>query len=49
MCDWMKSGLWSQGVILDYDEEGVVIGVEFLNAAARTKNKILPKLDFQTA
>ena len=37
------------GVILDYDEEGVVIGVEFLNAAARTKNKILPKLDFQTA
>ncbi|MDR2849966.1 MAG: DUF2283 domain-containing protein [Verrucomicrobiota bacterium] len=37
------------GVILDYDDKGVVVGVEFLHAAERTKGKALPKFEYQTA
>lgn len=37
------------GVILDYDDHGTVVGVEFLNAAERTKGKTLPKFEYQTA
>jgi uncharacterized protein YuzE len=37
------------GVILDYDDKGTVVGVEFLNASERTKGKTLPKFEYQTA
>ncbi len=36
------------GIILDYDQAGVVVGVEFLNITERTKGKSLPKFEFQT-
>lgn len=36
------------GVILDYDKEGLVVGVEFLGIAARATKKELSSLQFQT-
>jgi uncharacterized protein YuzE len=37
------------GVILDYDDKGTVVGVEFLNASERMKGKTLPKFEYETA
>lgn len=37
------------GVILDYDEKGTVVGVEFLNVSERMKEKILPNFEYETA
>jgi len=36
------------GVILDYDEKGHVVGVEFLGLAARTEPDQLRVLQFET-
>ncbi len=35
------------GVILDYDEEGQVVGVEFLNVSSRATKDELSSLQFQ--
>ncbi len=37
------------GVILDYDENNVVIGVEFLNVSSRKTKEDLSNMQFQTA
>lgn len=37
------------GVILDYDEEDRVVGVEFLGVSARASQEELSSLQFQTA
>jgi len=37
------------GVILDYDEKGNVVGVEFLGISSRTNEESLNTLQFQTA
>jgi uncharacterized protein YuzE len=37
------------GVILDYDDNGTVVGVEFLNVSERMKDKALPKFEYETA
>ena len=37
------------GVILDYDERGQVVGVEFLNLSARAKVEKLRVLQFESA
>ena len=37
------------GVILDYDENDQVVGIEFLNVSLRTPEKELASLQFQTA
>lgn len=37
------------GVILDYDEDGIVVGVEFLGISSRTSVEGLNTLQFQTA
>jgi len=36
------------GVILDFDENEMVVGVEFLNISARATKKELSTLQFQT-
>lgn len=36
------------GVILDYDKDGRVVGVEFLNIAARATQEELSSLQFNT-
>jgi uncharacterized protein YuzE len=35
-------------MILDYDDKGIVVGVEFLNASERMKGKILHKFEYET-
>jgi len=37
------------GVILDYDENDAVIGVEFLNVSSRTTKEDLSNMQFQSA
>jgi len=37
------------GVILDYDENDAVIGVEFLNVSSRITKEDLSNMQFQTA
>jgi uncharacterized protein YuzE len=37
------------GVILDYDDRGRVVGVEFLGVSARASREELTSLQFQTA
>jgi uncharacterized protein YuzE len=37
------------GVILDYDEDGRVVGVEFLGISKRASKEELSSLQFQTA
>jgi uncharacterized protein YuzE len=37
------------GVILDFDENGRVVGVEFLGISSRVNEKELTNLQFQTA
>jgi uncharacterized protein YuzE len=37
------------GVVLDYDERGQVVGVEFLNLSARAQVEKLRVLQFETA
>lgn len=37
------------GVILDYDDKGTVVGVEFLNASERIKGKTLPNFEYETS
>jgi len=36
------------GVILDYDKDGQVVGVEFLGIRARTSEQELASLNFET-
>ena len=36
-------------VILDYDENNQVVGVEFLNISSRASNEQLSSIQFQTA
>ena len=37
------------GVILDYDENDQVVGVEFLNVSSRASKEELSSIQFQTA
>ncbi|ABL66589.1 DUF2283 domain-containing protein [Chlorobium phaeobacteroides] len=37
------------GVILDYDENDAVVGVEFLNVSSRTTKEDLSNMQFQSA
>jgi uncharacterized protein YuzE len=37
------------GVILDFDENGQVVGVEFLNISSRATDEELSSIQFQTA
>ncbi len=37
------------GIILDFDEKGRVVGVEFLGVSARATKEDLTTLNFQTA
>lgn len=37
------------GVILDYDDKGTVVGIEFLNASERIKGKTLPNFEYETS
>ena len=37
------------GVVLDYDDDDRVVGVEFLNVSARASQEELSSLQFQTA
>ena len=37
------------GVILDYDDQDRVVGVEFLNVSARASVETLSSIQFQTA
>ena len=39
----------SPGVILDFDEKGRVVGVEFLNISERANQQEISNLQFQTA
>lgn len=37
------------GVVLDFNKEGVVVGVEFLDVSSRLSDKQLKKLEFETS
>ena len=37
------------GIILDFDSEGKVVGVEFLNISSRTTPEELSSIQFQTS
>ncbi len=47
--DILESEEVSPGVILDFDEKGRVVGVEFLNISERANQQEIANLQFQTA
>ena len=47
--DILESEEVRPGVILDFDEKGRVVGVEFLNISERANQQEIANLQFQTA
>ena len=47
--DILESEEVRPGVILDFDEKGRVVGVEFLNISERANQQEISNLQFQTA
>jgi len=47
--DILESEEVRPGVILDFDNKGHVVGVEFLNISARANQQEIANLQFQTA
>ncbi|RLC48595.1 MAG: DUF2283 domain-containing protein [Candidatus Cloacimonadota bacterium] len=47
--DILESEEVRPGVILDFDDKGRVVGVEFLNISERTNQQEISNLQFQTA
>jgi uncharacterized protein YuzE len=47
--DILESEEVRPGVILDFDEKGHVVGVEFLNISERANQQEIANLQFQTA